>query len=869
MRFLQYEEFTLSLRELYQKGGKYQRAAQTVQAIWGRAKMDSATMEETFRGIATTKNGESRIPHAVKYDLTGFARLIVVVNNNICLFLFAGDHDASDSWIERNKGLDFVARHRGEALVLDKVRVSDSSQGVNGRIGGESDLSVGSLIQMLPERYRKRILHDLEADTVEEVTKLESVANDELIFAVSTQCGGMEQQDAVMDVLISLRAGDVNNAKSRIDLYSDRTKSVNALPSEAIDALQSSDAAVLLSDVDSELFQHFVETASFEKWMLYLHPLQRQHVDRDFSGSARMAGVSGSGKTCVVVHRALRMADKYAPEQVLVVTLSAALASLINQLIDAHRGSTRPKNLKVTSIFELCFDKLTQFEADRKDYYTKRSIAKNPHASSDHVDEVWQEYFLCENNYNAADVLFDIVRSLNARGIFGSDYIRQEFDYVRSSHAPGERAGYLGMDRLGRIIPLDDRFRRQVLEGLTGWEKKMDAVGVIDDMGIVAALHRHLGKVAPEYRAVLVDEAQDLGTLELAIIRRLVAEGENDIFLCGDAAQTIYTKSTDLKMAGIDTTARNVHLNQNYRNSRQILTAAHDVLSRALESMPKGAMNLEILAPEFASFSSPKPLLLHASSFKEELERGLGYLNECVEAGATNKRYCLAICGYGQAAVERLGQAISMPVLAGNIDVRAGRIFLSDLEQTKGFEFDEVVVVNCSAGVLPHPNLPQEESFRDLCRLYVAMTRAKTQLVVSYSNKMSPFVEAARSSFVEAAFEDYASRYAVGEIKLPAQTIPKLLDPEAWSKPAKAFLKSRDAVGLDRVVQDEIVAHVTGFERVRGKERKQLEWRMFGTFAMAMENPRVRHQVLSEEAWSSLSAHLKALRGAGDVHGAK
>ena len=861
MRFLQGEAFTVSLRDLYQKGGKYQKAAQAVQGIWGRAKLDGANFEEVFQGVARTNHGESRLPHCVKYDLTGFARLVTVVNNGVCLFLYAGDHDAAEAWLDRNKGLDFVARQKGDTLVLDKVRVSDPAQGPEGRIDGESDLSVGPLIDLLPDRYVDRILHDLEPDVRAEVSKLESVADDDLIFSVCTMCAPAERLDALMDVLISLRAGDVTNAKSRIDLYSNAAKPVQELPAVAVESLQSSDAAVLLSDVDPELFQHFVQTATFEKWMLYLHPSQREHVERDFKGPARMAGVSGSGKTCVVVHRALRLADLYAPAPVLIVTLSPALATLINRLVDAQRGPLRPRNLRVTSIFDLCFDKLMQLEPHRRDYYTKRSIAKNPHAVPEHVDDVWQEYFLCLNNNRDADTMLEVVQSLNVRGVYANDYLRQEFDFVRSSFAPRERAGYLQMERDGRIVPMDERFRTMTLEGLAGWERKMDAVGVIDDLGIVAALHRHLPTLQPEYRAVLVDEAQDLGTLELAIIRRLTQAGENDLFLCGDAAQTIYTKSTDLKAADIDTAGRSARLNQNYRNSRQILTAANHVLTRALEAMPKGAMNLEVLAPEFASFSSPKPLLLEAASFVEELERGLGFLQVCAEDGPHNQRYCMAICGFTHAAIEQLGVELSLPILAANTDVSSGRIFLSDLEQTKGFEFDSVVVINCSAGVLPHPNLPAEESFRDLCRLYVAMTRAKTQLVVSYSSSASPFITAARESFVEAPFADYAECVSIQGRTLPAAAIPKLLDTEAWGRPGAGFLKSRDAVGLDRVVQEEVLNHVTGTERRRalpGRKgtSKQLEWKTFGSFISSMQNPSARHQVISPEAWDALNSHL-------------
>ena len=41
----------------------------------------------------------------------------------------------------------------------------------------------------------------------------------------------------------------------------------------------------------------------------------------------------------------------------------------------------------------------------------------------------------------------------------------------------------------------------------------------------------------------MVDEAQDFGTAELTIIRKLTQPKENDIFLCGDAAQQVNPKA--------------------------------------------------------------------------------------------------------------------------------------------------------------------------------------------------------------------------------------------------------------------------------------------------------------------------------------
>jgi hypothetical protein len=863
MKFLQGEAFTTSLRDLYQKGGKYQNAAKTVQSIWGRAKLADATFEETFKGVPATNHGESRIPHCRKYDLTGFARLVTVVNNGLCIFLFAGDHDATDNWLERNKGLDFAAKTQGQRVVLEQVRVSDVGAGSNGRIAAESDFSQGPLVKFLPTRYQERIFSGLPSALQQSLSGLESVASDDLILDLASRCGAQGQQDAVMDVLLSLRSGDIANAKNRIDLFTEGLTPVNQLPAKEVNALSSSEAAVLLTDVDAELFQHFVQTASFEKWMLYLHPAQREHVSRSFKSSARLAGVSGSGKTCVVVHRALRLADQHCHEPVLIVTLNEALATLINRLIDAHRGTTRPGNLTVKSIFELCFDNLMEVEAHKRDYYTKRSVAKNPHAVSEHIDEVWREYFLCENNNRAADAVLEVIRLLNVRGIYASDYLRQEFDYIRSSFPPDKRPDYLKTERVGRIVPLEERFRQNVLDALAGWEQKMEAVGVIDDMGIVASLYRHVTTLKPHYRCTLVDEAQDLGTLELAVIRKLTHEGDDDLFICGDSAQTVYTKSVDLKAAGIDIAGRSARLNRNYRNSRQILTAAHQVLTRAIETMPKGAVNIEIHTPEFANFASPKPLLLKAQSLEEEISRGIGYLTYCAENEPTNQRYCLALCGFSQASVEQLAAQVSLPALAKDTDIGTGRIFVSDLEQTKGFEFDAVVVVNCSDGVVPHPNLPAEESFRDLCKLYVAMTRAKTQLVLSYTGEPSAFVQAARETFVEADFSEYAEVATLPSGQLPEPVIPRLMDPEIWGRSGIPFLKSRDAVGLTSAVQDEIIEHVSGRELMRS--RKQMEWKTFGTFARAMNDPRSRHQVLSPEAWTTLSAHLAKLRVATKI----
>ena len=46
----------------------------------------------------------------------------------------------------------------------------------------------------------------------------------------------------------------------------------------------------------------------WEKWTVFLHPAQREMVERDYGGPARVSGSAGTGKTIVALHRAVYLA---------------------------------------------------------------------------------------------------------------------------------------------------------------------------------------------------------------------------------------------------------------------------------------------------------------------------------------------------------------------------------------------------------------------------------------------------------------------------------------------------------------------------------------------------------------------------------
>jgi hypothetical protein len=67
----------------------------------------------------------------------------------------------------------------------------------------------------------------------------------------------------------------------------------------------------------------------WEKWTVFLHPAQREMVERDYSGPARVSGSAGTGKTVVALHRAVFLARSHPDARVLLTTFSDTLANAL------------------------------------------------------------------------------------------------------------------------------------------------------------------------------------------------------------------------------------------------------------------------------------------------------------------------------------------------------------------------------------------------------------------------------------------------------------------------------------------------------------------------------------------------------------
>jgi hypothetical protein len=321
----------------------------------------------------------------------------------------------------------------------------------------------------------------------------------------------------------------------------------------------------------------------------------------------------------------------------------------------------RKSTIEVNSLFSICRGLLLEFEPANAKLYSDVTWRLE-----EHKDEVYREFYRCLTNVKDAEVLRPLHRLLTSQLIDAEKYIAEEFDWIRSALGRDRRSEYISIVRQG--YKLLEQHRTAILEGLAGWQRKMSAVGVIDYMGVVTALTKYIDRITPRYRCVLVDEAQDFGTVELSILRRLVKPDRNDLFLCGDAAQHILPKHQSFEAAGIEVKGRSSRIRRNYRNSREILKFAHRVLTLNLSECHFEMGELEISDPELSYRSSSEPLLLEASSLAVEIAAALELLDtndEIARRRGASHSGCIAVVGYSGYEVQQYGKEIGIPVLDG------------------------------------------------------------------------------------------------------------------------------------------------------------------------------------------------------------
>lgn len=488
---------------------------------------------------------------------------------------------------------------------------------------------------------------------------------------------------------------------------------------------------------DHEELQRVIEGGDFGAWRVFLHPEQQEHVDKDFNGPFRLSGGAGTGKTVVLLHRARRLAAADPQARVVLTTFTRALAENLRRDLERLDPSVRiAAHLGEPGVFICGADQLaSEVRARAGGGFVQSSIEALGSAR-----EVTASLASPDWHSAIAQAGSALPVALQSEPFFTDEYAQ-----VVLPHGITTAEDYFLVRRPGRGVALD-RARRVAVWAVIEQMRKDQRISGTLGFGDIAAISSQWLKTTATTFAdhVLVDEGQDLEPTKWKLLRAIVPRGRNDLFIAEDAHQRIYGKPTVLKRYGVDIVGRSRRLRLNYRTTVENLRYAMRILSGVPYEDEEGVLSTDGYR---SARSGPKPTVHAATSDAEQLDL---IASEIVRWVADEVRpETIAILVSTNAAAKKVQQGLSQRgrsvASISEPRVTGGQPVLMTMHTAKGMEFSRVVAYDVSDGTFPPPfvykSVPEEDKpdkdkqFRSL--LYVALSRARDQLVVTYKGAPS------------------------------------------------------------------------------------------------------------------------------------
>ena len=483
---------------------------------------------------------------------------------------------------------------------------------------------------------------------------------------------------------------------------------------------------------DDELELQAVLNAPLDKWRVFLHPSQRKMASGNKNGAVRILGGAGTGKTVVAMHRAKWLAE--------------------------HVVSRSKKVLFTTFTRNLA----TDIQANLASICSRETLAKIEVMNLDQ----WVNRFLRQRNYEY-QIVYDGTEARKSAWMRALDlapsapalpeaFYREEWQRVIQPQSITSLDQYKRASRIGRgtrlnrsdrvkIWPVFEEYRNL----LTQYKQKEVDDGYRD----AAQLIQNEAGGLP-YAAVVVDEAQDMSTQAFHLLRQLVPEGPNDLFIVGDGHQRIYGRNkVVLSRCGINVRGRARKLRLNYRTTEEIRQWAVNLLEGfAVDDLDGGAddnRGYKSLAhgvvPQVEAFDS----------FEQQCDFIASYLNAVKSQNMPLHHICIV------ARVKKEFLAIRDQLTESGIateEITAERsgttnpmaVNLATMHRVKGLEFDEVILASMNDGLVPLSKALEckgdavelrQADLEERALVYVAMTRAKKKLIITSYGQVSPYLE--------------------------------------------------------------------------------------------------------------------------------
>ena len=462
----------------------------------------------------------------------------------------------------------------------------------------------------------------------------------------------------------------------------------------------------------------------WEKWTVFLHPAQRQVVERSFRGPARTSGSAGTGKTIVALHRAVHLARAHPDARVLLTTFSTALADALRTRL-MRLIANEPKiaeRLEVGSMDEIG-RRLYQAHFGRPELVSEEQVRELLRGAASEVEE--QK--------------------------FSQHFLWTEWSRVVDAWQLVSWEEYRDVPRLGRKTRLSERQRAVLWSTFSKVSAALDERGLLTEPRLFRRLERRLPKLAhPPFEFCVVDEAQDIGVAELRFLAALGAGRPDALFFAGDLGQRIFQTPFSWRALGVDIRGRSQTLKVNYRTSHQIRRQADRLLPSETSDVDG---NTDRRMGTVSVFNGAEPVVRILDSPDEECVVIAEWLEARKQEGYTPHEIGIFVRSDPELerAAEAAGKAgFSTVDLARHAGGVTGSVAVGTMHFAKGLEFRAVAVAACDDEVLPSQtrigNVGDQADLEEVYTterhlLYVACTRARDHLLVTGVEPASEFLD--------------------------------------------------------------------------------------------------------------------------------
>lgn len=671
--------------------------------------------EATHSGLHLEKYEGARDPRARTIRVDRHYRGIVMAPDSGDVYVLTRvlTHDDADKWMMRNV---FGVNERTGALeVTDIVGVEAAAETLaQGAAADQPSLFAG----VAPKTFAQL---GIDAGLTPVLAKITS---EEELDALARFL-----PEGQSDALFLLAAGYSPEQVWSELVANEPPETVDTEDLAAAAARPASQSMFYVVQGDDELIEML--NRPFDVWRTFLHPTQRRYAYRQFNGPVRVTGGAGTGKTVIAMHRARWLADEVVSHleddptsRVLLTTYTNSLADSLQRTMETFCSPEAFRRIEVMTVDQLAYRTVAEVERKQLNVLSDTDIRRT---WSDVVDELGLQ--------------------------FTPDFLDQEWRQVVMAQGIRSQADYFTAPRVGRGVRMSRRERADVWRGVEAFTSRLLAKGKVTflQLSALAAAHLEARSVKP-FGHVVVDEAQDLHPAQWRLLRAAVATGPNDLFIVGDTHQRIYDNRVSLSKLGIEVRGRSHRLRINYRTTQEILAWAVALLTgETFDDLDEGA---DTLIGYRSSLHGPPPTLAGYGTRGEELAALVEAVKDWIGAGVDPAAIGVAartrdVLPAVEEALENAGLPVRL--LADNTD--GDGIGVGTMHRMKGMEFRCVAVVDAGAARLPLPAAVVQESVdpmqhahdlqRERCLMYVACTRARDTLRVSWTGKVSPFLAGA------------------------------------------------------------------------------------------------------------------------------